>query len=205
MRKKASTSAKRKTQKERLKELHGILPAGSEPLKNIVHQHARLLLGMRGTDLRSLPLPPTNDERDLAVQRGRSKAFDLDTPASNPDQNHQTHAFKTWIQTPIRSLGLTRFTFDWKSHWKHPFNELMDWLFWRTINMALHAGEYNNYLWSPGHATHAIVSAMLERYFIYLQNEWRSLQKNGEEGLEAKKARNRANKARQRVSQVCDN
>ncbi|KAH9447967.1 hypothetical protein KEM48_008882 [Puccinia striiformis f. sp. tritici PST-130] len=75
--------------------------------------------------------------------------------------------------------------------------------------MALQSGEYNNTLWNPAHATHAISSALLEIYFTHLQSQWKLLQKNGKKGLEARKAKNRVSKTRERVAkrrQVwCDN
>ncbi|KAA1071200.1 hypothetical protein PGTUg99_015088 [Puccinia graminis f. sp. tritici] len=144
IRKKESASAKRKTKKERMKELQGALPDGSDAMKNIVHRHARLLLGVIGTDLKTLPASPTNEERDIAVQRGKSESYNQPNPTAPPSQQSHTQAYKSWIQTQIRTLGLTRFTFDWESSWKHPFNQLMDLLFYRTIYMALHSGEYNN-------------------------------------------------------------
>ncbi|KAI9605091.1 hypothetical protein H4Q26_003063 [Puccinia striiformis f. sp. tritici PST-130] len=66
--------------------------------------------------------------------------------------------------------------------------------------MALHSGEYNNLLWNPEHATHAVSQALLEIYFTHLQSQWKELQKHGEEGLEAKKAKNRISKTRERVA-----
>jgi hypothetical protein len=75
----------------------------------------------------------------------------------------------------------------------------MDLIFYQTLHMALHSGEYNNHPWSPAHETHAIISAYLERYFCHLQTQWKLLQKNGENALDAQKARNRALKMRARV------
>ncbi|OAV87526.1 hypothetical protein PTTG_29403 [Puccinia triticina 1-1 BBBD Race 1] len=191
-----------------MKDLRGTLPEGSEPLKNIVHQHTRLLLGVTGTDLKTLPLQPNAEERDLAVQRGKNLGFDQPRPTAPASTSNHTQAYKSWLQTQLRDLGLTRFTFDWESSWKHPFNQLMDVVFYRTLSMALHSGEYNNHPWSPDHATHAIASALLERYFNHLQTQWKLIQKGGETALDAQKARNRSIKTRSRVcerrQQWCD-
>jgi hypothetical protein len=68
--------------------------------------------------------------------------------------------------------------------------------------MALFNGEYNNYFWSPQHSTHAIITALLEKYFAHIQNQWRLLRRSGPNALEAQKARNQAVKMRQRVCSV---
>jgi hypothetical protein len=90
LQKKQSTSAKKQTQKEHMKELRGTLPEGSEPLKTIVHKHTRLLLGVEGTDLKTLPLQPNVDEQDLAVQREK-KPWIQSTPSNRTSQFKQSY------------------------------------------------------------------------------------------------------------------
>ncbi|PLW26024.1 hypothetical protein PCASD_26368 [Puccinia coronata f. sp. avenae] len=130
IRRKESASAKKTTQKERMKEICGSLPNGTETMTNIVHTHTQLLLGLNGADLASLPPDITNEERNLAVQRGKNLAYDQPPPTAPESQSNHTHAFRSWIQTQLRDLGLTRFNFDWGSSWKHPCNKLMDLLFY---------------------------------------------------------------------------
>jgi hypothetical protein len=74
----------------------------------------------------------------------------------------------------------------------------MDLLFYQTLHMALFNGKYNNHFWSPEHATHAIITALLEKYFSHIQIQWKLLQRSGPNALKAQKARNRAVKMRQR-------
>ncbi|KAI7943984.1 hypothetical protein MJO28_011512 [Puccinia striiformis f. sp. tritici] len=73
-------------------------------------------------------LSPTTEERELAVQRGKNISFDQPPNTAPASKSNHTHAFKSWICTQLGSLGLTRFTFDWDSTWKHPYNQLMDLL-----------------------------------------------------------------------------
>ena len=199
IRQKESASEKKQSQKENMRELWSSLPEGSDSMKNIVHKHTQLLLGINGSDWKNLPSEVTVQERDLAVQRGKNLGFDQSPPTAPPSQSIHSYAYKSWLETQLRDLGLTRFKFDWGSSWKHPFNQLMDIIFYRTIHMALFSGEYNQYFWSPEHSSHAVISALLEKYFHYIQSQWKLLRRGGENALEAQKARNRAVKTRHRV------
>ncbi|MBW0552013.1 hypothetical protein O181_091728, partial [Austropuccinia psidii MF-1] len=143
----------------------------------IVQIHCPEILNMVARDITTLPDPPTDSERQLALIRGKSIAFDPDQLTATASWNIQRKAFKSYVNTQVKSLGLTHFTFDWCSRWKHLYKELMATFFYFTFDMALRSGEYNNYYWSPDHNNHAIVTAILEMYFTYLSNEYRNKQK----------------------------
>ena len=113
-----------------MKEIQGSLPEGTETMANVVHTHTQLLLGINGTNLETLPPNVTNDKQNLAVQWGKNLAYNQPPPAAPESQSNHTHVFRSWIQTQLRDLGLTRFNFNWGSSWKHPFNKLMNLLFY---------------------------------------------------------------------------
>ena len=57
-----------------MKEIQGSLPEGTETMENVFHTHTRLLLGINGTNLKTLPPDVTDDKHNLAVQRGKNLA-----------------------------------------------------------------------------------------------------------------------------------
>lgn len=206
LRLKASRAAKRSTQKERRLELQEQLPREANSMHSVVLVHARCLLGITERNVSTLPGPPTPAEIDLAIQRGKSAIFTQPQnspsgPSGTPKStaaNH-TRAFTGIIQTRLRELGLDRFTFDWATGYREPFNQTMDLLFYKTLDIALAGGEYNHMMWSPEHNTHGIISTYMERYFLHLQGEWRLLQKDGHDAVEQRKSRQRLAKLRKRV------
>ena len=182
-----------------MKELNGQIPEGAEPMRHIIHQHTRSLLQVVGTDVKTLPDGPTISERMIAVTRGKNIAFTQPLATGEASRNKNSRPYMSWIQTQLRDLGLTRFTLDWESTWKHPYNQLMDLLFYRTLDMALRSGEYNHCLWNPEHNTHKICSSMLEIYFNHLQTQKKRIEKHGEETINVQRAQQRAIKFRERV------
>jgi hypothetical protein len=75
----------------------------------------------------------------------------------------------------------------------------MKLLFYRTLDMALMSGEYNNHFWSQEHKTHGIISALMEKYFYHLQAEWKAIGKDACY-LAEKKEKQRLLAMRKRVS-----
>ncbi|MBW0505602.1 hypothetical protein O181_045317 [Austropuccinia psidii MF-1] len=96
---------------------------------------------MVAREITTLPDPPTDTERKLALICGKIIAFRPDQSTATASWNIQSKAFKSYVNTQVQSLGLKHFTFDWCSGWKHPYNELMATLFYRTFDMALRSGE----------------------------------------------------------------
>ncbi|MBW0506422.1 hypothetical protein O181_046137 [Austropuccinia psidii MF-1] len=153
---------------------------------------------MVARDITTLPDPPTDAERQLALICGKSIAFRPDQLTSTASRNIQSKAFKSYVNTQVQSLGLKHFTFDWCSGWKHPYNELMATLLYRTFYMELRSVEYNNYYWSPDHNNHAIATEILEMYFTYISDEYCNKQK-GLDFIAARKEKKRLEAARKRV------
>ncbi|MBW0574593.1 hypothetical protein O181_114308 [Austropuccinia psidii MF-1] len=168
-------------------------------MRTIVQIHCREILNMVARDITTLPDPPTDAERQLALICGKSIAFHPDQLTATASWNIQSKAFKRYVNTQVKLLVLTHFTFDWCSGWKHPYNEMMANFFYCTFDMALRSGQYNNYYWSPYHNNHEIVTAILERYFTYLSNEYRNKQKDVD-FIAARKEKKRLEEARKRVS-----
>ncbi|MBW0470321.1 hypothetical protein O181_010036 [Austropuccinia psidii MF-1] len=167
-------------------------------MRTIVQIHCREILNMVARDIATLPDPPTDAEKQLDLICGKGIAFNPDQLTATSSQNIQSNAFKSYVNTQVQSLGLTNFTFDWCSGWKHPYNKLMATFFLYTSDMALRSGEYNNYYWSSDHNNHAIVTAILNMYFTYLSNEYCNKQK-GVDLIEAHKEKKRLEAARKRV------
>ncbi|MBW0587851.1 hypothetical protein O181_127566, partial [Austropuccinia psidii MF-1] len=155
---------------------------------------------MVARNLTTLPDPPIDAERQLALISGKSIAFDPDQLTATASRNIQSKAFKSYVNTQVKSLGFTHFTFDWCSGWKHLYNELMATFFYCKFDMALRSGEYNNYYWSPDHNNHAIVTEILETYFTYLSNEYCNKQK-GVYFIAARKEKKRLEAARKRLAE----
>ncbi|MBW0504158.1 hypothetical protein O181_043873 [Austropuccinia psidii MF-1] len=176
-------------------------------MRIIVQIHCREILNMVTRDITTLPDPPTNAERQLALICGKIIAFNPDQLTDTSSQNIQSKAFKSYVNTQVQSLGLTHVTFDLCSGWKHPYKKLMATLFYHTFDMELRSGEYNNYYWSPDHNNYAIVTEILETYFTSLSNEYCNKQK-GVDFITAQKEKQRLEAARKRLAerrqQWCD-
>ncbi|MBW0503806.1 hypothetical protein O181_043521 [Austropuccinia psidii MF-1] len=78
LRKKISASAKRKSQKEHLKEMKGVIPDGSKSMRTIVQIHCHEILNMVAWEITTLPDPPTDAERQLALICGKSISLNSD-------------------------------------------------------------------------------------------------------------------------------
>ncbi|MBW0463573.1 hypothetical protein O181_003288 [Austropuccinia psidii MF-1] len=121
--------------------MKGVTPDGSNLMRTIVQIHCCEILKMVSRDITTLPDPPTDAEKQLALIYGKSIAFNPDQSTATASQNIQSKAFQSYFNTQVQSLGLTHFTFDWCSGWKHPNNKLMATLFYHTFDMTLRSGE----------------------------------------------------------------
>ncbi|MBW0507898.1 hypothetical protein O181_047613 [Austropuccinia psidii MF-1] len=65
---KSHNVAKRASQKEKQKWLKAELPENVHGVRSAVHAHCLLLLKVRDKDFSSLPVPPSTDERKIAIQ-----------------------------------------------------------------------------------------------------------------------------------------
>ncbi|MBW0513582.1 hypothetical protein O181_053297 [Austropuccinia psidii MF-1] len=105
-------------------------------MRKIVQIHCREILNMVARDITTLPDPPTDAERQIASIRGKSIAFNPDQLTATASRNIQSKAFKSYVNTQVQSLGLTHFTFDCCSGWKHPYKELMATLFYCKFDLV---------------------------------------------------------------------
>lgn len=201
LRSKKHSSAKRQTQKERKIELNGQLPDGIGPMRTVVHTHCRFLLQIQEKNLATMPGPPSPQERQTVVTVSKHPGFDEDPPNIAASKHLHSKAYQGYVSTQLRKLCLSRFLWDWESSWTHPFNEVMSLIFYRTLDMALMSGEYNNYFWSQDHNTHAIVSSLMEKYFYHLQSEWKAMSKDADHVAKTKE-KQRLSALRKRVSKV---
>ncbi|MBW0579554.1 hypothetical protein O181_119269 [Austropuccinia psidii MF-1] len=110
-------------------------------MHTIVQIHCCEILNMVARDITTLPDPPTDAERQLALICGKSIVFDPDQLTATASRNIQSKAFKSYVNTQVQSLELTHLTFNWCSGWKNPYNKLMTTFFYHTFDMALRSGE----------------------------------------------------------------
>ncbi|CAH7678496.1 hypothetical protein PPACK8108_LOCUS13023 [Phakopsora pachyrhizi] len=173
LKKKSNDKSKRQSKNQRLKQINGELPENVTGMRTVVQVHCH-------RDLTTIPQPPTAEEREIVVAQAGHAGFVPDGFDTGPSISRQSKAYKSFVKSKLLKLGLERFSWDWDSSWTHPFNELMSIIFYKTLDSALLSCKYNNYTWVTEHNSHAIVSALMEKYFYHLQSAWRAQQKDGE-------------------------
>ncbi|MBW0504688.1 hypothetical protein O181_044403 [Austropuccinia psidii MF-1] len=109
-----------------------------------------------------LPAPSTPEERKVAVEVSHHLGYLTAETFNDPSKGIQSQAFCSYCQNELHKLGLQRFTWDWKSSWHHPFNELMTILFYHTFLLALVSTESHHFCWDKDQNIHGVVSSLME-------------------------------------------
>ncbi|MBW0541921.1 hypothetical protein O181_081636 [Austropuccinia psidii MF-1] len=175
---KAHNVAKRASQKEQQKWLKAELPENVHGMRSAVHAHCLFLLKVRDKDFSSLPAPPSTEEREIAIQVAGHLGYVPKDVFNEPSTQVQSQGFQSYCKNELHKLGLKQFTWDWESSWKHPFNEFMSMVLYRTFRLALVSTKYHHYCWNKDHNNYGAVVALMEQYFTYLKREWKSIQKD---------------------------
>ncbi|MBW0509926.1 hypothetical protein O181_049641 [Austropuccinia psidii MF-1] len=196
---KAHNVAKHASQKEQQKWLKAELPENVHGMRSAVNAYCLFLLKLRDKDFSSLPAPPSTEEREIAIQVAGHLGYVPKDVSNEPSTQVQSQGFQSYCKNELHKLGLKRFTWDWESSWKHPFNKLMSMLLYHTFHLALVSTKYHHYCWNKDQNNYVVVAALMEQYFPYLKREWKSIQEDVEY-LVKKKENQKLAKISQRVT-----
>ncbi|MBW0477816.1 hypothetical protein O181_017531 [Austropuccinia psidii MF-1] len=132
-------------------------------MRSAAHQNCWFPLNVPNKDLAKLPVPPTPELRKVTVELAGHLGYLTAETFNDPSKEIQSQAFHSYCQNELHKLGLQRFTWDWESSWKNPFNELMTTIFYCTFCLALVSTEYHHFFWDKDHNTHGVVSSSMEQ------------------------------------------
>ncbi|MBW0478965.1 hypothetical protein O181_018680 [Austropuccinia psidii MF-1] len=177
---KAQNVENRASHKEQQRWLKVQIPKNVHGMRSAVHAHFLFLLKVRDKNFSSLPAPPRTEECEIAIQVAGHLGYVPKDIFNEPSTQVQYQGFQSYCKNELHKLGLKQFTWDWESLWQHPFNELMSIVFYRTFCLALVSTKYHNYCWNKDHNNYGVMEALREKYFTYLQREWKSIQKDAE-------------------------
>ncbi|MBW0518039.1 hypothetical protein O181_057754 [Austropuccinia psidii MF-1] len=187
---KAHNVEKHASQKEKQKWLKGELPEKVHRMRSAVHAHCLFLLKVRDKDFSALPAPPSTEEREIAIQVASHLRYVPKDVFNEPSTQVQSQGFQSYLKNELHKLGLKKFTWDWESSWKNPFNKLISMVFYCTFPLALVSTVYHHYCWNKDHNNYGVVAALMKQYFTYLRGEWKSIQKDAEYLVKKKKNQN---------------
>ncbi|MBW0588918.1 hypothetical protein O181_128633 [Austropuccinia psidii MF-1] len=160
---KAHNVAKRASQKEKQKWLKAELPENVHGMRSAVHSHYLFLLKVRDKDFSSLPEPTSTEEHESAIQVTGYLEYVPEDVFNEPSTQVQSQGFQSYFKNALHKLGLKKFTWDWESSWKNPFNELMSMVFYRTFCLALVSTKYHQYCWGGCFHFNGVIFFLFEK------------------------------------------